>query len=412
MYQIATLSGKRRASKLPYYQVVAAAFVMVMFSNLSLYAFKSWAFPLPPSGWLVTFVICIAPLAFARKLSDTVHIHPLWAWSAFYLLISAAWVFVAQDWALGIEDLLNNVNFVLTVGISLVVFSLRGCHAAAAKAIFVSTCMGVALNIYEFFTPGAFSKTLGRSAGLFGNPNFSGSVLVLGLILAYPLVPIKFRTLFQLFVGAGVLLTLSRGSIACWGVVVILQHLMERNTRASTGSLFVGFGFLIILLQSPLWKSVQNQIWEIGRVNPALTGRLEFLGGDERTLEDSRVKLASEAWNMFLDRPLLGHGSGSATIDMGPHLILGTHNEYLTLLMQYGIMGGILFISLLAVLFYGVPREHRRLAGILVVFLCVDAFFTHNMLKQAPYAIAIGFMASLPARSSQRFSLTTNPRMN
>ena len=50
----------------------------------------------------------------------------------------------------------------------------------ARKTLVVAVLFAVALNVYELFVPMAFSNVMGRSAGLYINPNIAGEALVLG----------------------------------------------------------------------------------------------------------------------------------------------------------------------------------------------------------------------------------------
>jgi hypothetical protein len=80
----------------------------------------------------------------------------------------------------------------------------------------------------------------------------------------------------------------------------------------------------------PDWyKNVQMRMeWIFGRAN--LVGES---AGD-------RMGAAAQAWSIYWENPLLGHGLGSMDQLMGD---VGTHNMILRHMLEYGILGVLIF---------------------------------------------------------------------
>src|SRR4029078_9922083 len=80
---------------------------------------------------------------------------------------------------------LTVVSLVSMVG----VFSTRDAVRWARWSVFVAVCLALAVNGYELFNPKTFSEVMGRSAGLYMNPNQAAAALVAGLALTLGIVP-------------------------------------------------------------------------------------------------------------------------------------------------------------------------------------------------------------------------------
>src|SRR5690606_37309922 len=109
------------------------------------------------------------------------------------------------------------------------------------------------------------------------------------------------------------------------------------------------------------------------------------------TLEDQRVLLAAEGWERFLASPLTGEGVGTPMIHAGNE-IAGPHNMGLSLGIQFGFVGFLLMIGLVAAVLLS-SRDPWKIFPF-VVTLTVVAMFTHTMLQEMQYAVAIGWVCA------------------
>src|SRR5512143_1018140 len=102
-------------------------------------------------------------------------------------------------------------------------------------------------------------------------------------------------------------------------------------------------------------------------LEPEHSARLRFAKDDS-----GRGALALKAWEMFLDEPVRGHGLG-ATLTWDADA--SSHNMFLNLAGDHGILGLLLFPALGAAIIAG-NRRSAPFAGLLMV----SGLFSHNLL--------------------------------
>ena len=99
---------------------------------------------------------------------------------------------------------------------------------------------------------------------------------------------------------------------------------------------------------------------------------------------------------MFLDNPLFGNGIGST--DLWAELV-STHNMYLYLMADYGILGIILYPLLVLVTVWHSHKEVRSIALAFASFALMWGFFSHNIMSEYYSLIAFALMASMSYQS-------------
>jgi len=213
-----------------------------------------------------------------------------------------------------------------------------------------------ALVFPKYVASPAFPAFFGRGRGPLLNP--VGCGLLQGLCLCAGLCwwPNLGRWGRILLVGAllpvglwGIYSTLTR---SVWmggalGLLVLFGLTVPRNWRAASLTVALLAGFVGTMAN---WESL-------------LTYKRDKELSAELTAESARLRpyLAMVAWQMFLDRPLLGCGYGQYTMEYGPYLVDRSidmplekvrpfiqHNVFLALLTETGLVGMGLFIALLA----------------------------------------------------------------
>ena len=111
------------------------------------------------------------------------------------------------------------------------------------------------------------------------------------------------------------------------------------------------------------------------------------------SIED-RIYPAIRAWEMFLDAPITGKGVG---VTSRPSLGDGTHNMYLLLMAEQGVVGLLLYLSLIGLLTWrGWTLSHEpgdplavdvgRAMLLYAAFIAVYGFFSHSILEE-PHGI-------------------------
>ena len=205
----------------------------------------------------------------------------------------------------------------LTLGISCVLLSIIQIGGGAANAI-----------------------GQGRVTALSQDANTVGSVLSLGLLallgLAYGrnsgdgriglLAWMCFGSL-----GAGIVLTGSRGAL-----LSLIAGILGLMARRAQSTLRIKMGFVAVFTIACLaWASYTNDAarvrWERSLTKGNLAGR---------------EKILPEAWKMFTEKPLIGWGPVSHYVELGRRFdseAADTHNLYLWVLTETGLLGGIPF---------------------------------------------------------------------
>jgi O-antigen ligase len=108
---------------------------------------------------------------------------------------------------------------------------------------------------------------------------------------------------------------------------------------------------------------------------------------DARMSDDSgRVAVLIRAWEMFLEAPLLGKGIGS-TVDW--NVVISSHNTYLNLAADHGVLGLLMLPSLCYALVAG-----NRNAAPLALVLLLTGFFIHDLFSARPYLFALALFTA------------------
>ncbi|MGL5150771.1 MAG: O-antigen ligase family protein [Clostridium sp.] len=239
------------------------------------------------------------------------------------------------------------------------------------------------LGIIQYMTKiGIQVETNGfsRIESALGHPNSLGIYLV---ILFFPLIAIinnekkKFKKLFfiitAIMMASNILLCWSRNSwLAMASGLIILAILY--NWKILIGLILGGIGALLV---------------------PGIATRVMDMGS--KVFSDGRVKHWSIAIKMFLDNPITGVGNGNYTIlheqyvnQYPQYLVPGevgfpTHNSYLKVLSELGIIGFIPFMLMnctilyrMYIIFKKFTGEHR---GIIIgIITSILIFMQVNML--------------------------------
>jgi O-antigen ligase len=399
---IVVKASTKTARGLPLVKVVRAVGALLaiafLFSGFSTWAFNTGALPLPP----LVFMLVVLLLACAVLLLD-----PLGSgatrtkgWS----MASACFAMFFFLWSSASEVAVQEAQTRVLSALLLVAFSVlmaeESTGRVARRAIAVSTCLAVAINLWEITHPMTFSLVLGRSAGLYMNPNIAGAALISGMLLALPIIPARAREAFVLVVGLGVFVTLSRGALLCFGVVLVVL-LGSNQLGAKRISLMVVGG---LLLMGSLTTTVLSS-GELSYLNGGAErfvkqrlgiGTREELKSDESA--SSRSQLVSHALDLFGERPITGFGTG-ATVDWND--AESTHNIYVRHIAEYGVLGAVLMPSLLIVAW---PRANRcslpiyRYTGrAFVIFVALWGMFSHNVVDDSFVLIGLALTTALPS---------------
>lgn len=405
------------------YATSSAAIVAILFlTNWPSYQYVAAGGPIPyyyyvlPAGLIVPLLFAEPGTAvrFARE--------PLLWWFLAFVLTGLAWLLLAQDF---VEEAarqwrLRVLAFMLFYTVTVL------CSEAHLRVLgyVISACvlMACALNWvdvlhpYTFVPKGIENATDGRGAGLFINPNAAGAFIVMGTIAALPMLPGRLRTAFLVAAVFGVAATFSRGAFVLTAVTILGAIGLRLVSRAQAMLLIVGLPLMFAtvglsydyLIDASDNRQMQDIVERLGWFQ----GMREYDNAVE-----GRIHGAATAWQMFLENPATGGGTGATSL-----AIEGPHNMYLLFMAEHGVLGFFLYASLVGILIRrgwrtaknaATPHD-RDLCSVLLllgVFLAIYGFFSHNVLEEPHTIFVLAFVVAAALRPAQSGDVpaTTRP---
>lgn len=211
------------------------------------------------------------------------------------------------------------------------------------------------------------------------DPNFLAALFILPtIILFYRLLherkAKKTYILFILFV-LTILATGSRGGLISVAIGCIILFLKDSSLKKKILFIFLSFIVLVTLM-----------VFEADKLDRY---SIENLNDSSNVL---RFQLWSVAWDIFMSNPIFGRGANSMLnlgIAYGAPINIMVHNTYLEILVDYGILGFIMwFTPFIMILRKSVRQKHLLVTSILVsTFFCAffisaqdSAFFWQNVI--------------------------------
>src|SRR5207237_210395 len=162
---------------------------------------------------------------------------PVAIWCFGFGWLTVAWFLQSSQSEMAWQEVRWRFMAIIEILTFLMIFREPGSTRFARQTLVVAVVFGVGLNIYEVFAPLSFSTVIGRSAGLYMNPNMAGEALVLGMILSVTVLEAQYRVPFILLTGIGILPTFSRAAILTWviavGGLILLRRLSVRHMVTS-----------------------------------------------------------------------------------------------------------------------------------------------------------------------------------
>lgn len=372
----------------------------VFFTNFGDYSQK---FGIIPLYWIVVLAGLTAPLALPAIRELRLQIPPLVIWAAAYTLITIFWYFPSVQTGESFQDLQTRILAMIVLVMALFLYAQPKDQHTARVAIGLGVLLAVGLNVYELFNPLTFSDIPGRSMGLYSNVNQSGAALMLGMIIAYDIVPQKLRMLFVALTAIGIVTTFSRAAILGWILVVLYFAFRSGMGVAQLRRVFilciVVFGFLV----SPLWSDLQHSLEERGALTLDVVQRLNFISGGADASDASsreRAAVAEYAWRLFSDRPLTGFGTGQHR--QLTEFAVSTHNVYLAQMVDHGIIGLFILPLMIAAALWGLRKEQLDLALPFAMFLSLWGLFSHNILEERYILVSVALIGAIVASNRVR----------
>lgn len=151
--------------------------------------------------------------------------------------------------------------------------------------------------------------------------------------------------LFALVPTIALLLSASRGGIVSFAVELVILALLLIVHRIRTKYMIVGGAVVLLAVLAVSWIGVQQVV-----------DRFSSYKSMDVTV-GKRASMRHDTWKIFLDHPVAGTGLGTLQMVFPPYdsfydgrVVNHSHNDYLELLAETGVLGGICWIWFLAVL--------------------------------------------------------------
>ena len=382
--------------KSQYYQILLAVTAIASFYTAIpqyLQPDRGILFLHDPKDWVMAFCVLSLPVMIKRITSSNVLKSPAVVWCFLYALLTVLWFFHSSQSESTWQEVRWRVLAMTLFVTGLIVFWHPAVTRFARRALVAAVLLGVAFNIYELFVPMSFSVALGRSAGLYENPNLSGEALVLGMILSVTVLAPRYRAPFILLAGIGIILTVSRASIGTW-IIAVIGFTLGRSVRPKDLLLSIGIGCVLVMLALLPRMDQLVTTWErTGVMNRDVLERLTWFTDPSGVSDMSaweRRKVAQQAWDKIADHPFVGGGTGS----FHDSYVL-PHNQYLALMLDHGLVGAMIVPSLILAVTWGARGESRRVAVVYGCSLMVLSFFTHAILTYEYSLILLALMAAM-----------------
>lgn len=383
-----------------YPRILAVLAAVIFFTNFDTYAYNSELLPVPPLFWIGVFAALALPYFLSSATLLTIRQAMLARWCFLYLLITCTWFLLQSSQS---EDAWQELRiralsliFLLT---ALIVLAREGAQLWARRSVMIITIAAIGVNFYELFYPQTFSSVVGRAAGLYMNPNQAGVALILGMILTLDLIPPRWRLAFALLVGTGVGVTFSRAAMTGWAIVILIMFWTKQiNLRRS---LAVGVAITVIsaVLLAWQWDNVMDKLSTSNVLNDNVMGRLAWINqpmaDDNSTVE--RTAVAAIAFEMFADNPLIGNGVGASRklLTIAGGIQISSHNQYLNLMVDHGILGCLLLPLLVLANLWQSRGDERRRAITFAAFVLFMGFFSHNLIEERFILLAYSLLAAI-----------------
>lgn len=258
----------------------------------------------------------------------------------------------------------------------------------------VAFCVIVAtiINIYHFLNPLGMGinefSIIGRASGFYVNPNEAGYAIVIGSIICYKFISVRFREFFVLFSGIGVLLTFSRAAILMYLVFFFIIYIRSSVSRPRMLFL-VSISVLVapIIIDFALYKMF-NQSLELSNV----FSRINWFASAGSSVDYSiseRLSVVIKSMNFIDESPLIGYGNG----ELSSWSVL-PHNIYLYNSLRFGVIGFFLYPLFLIVVTYRQLAEGDLNAILWVFAMAFFGLFSHNVMESYFLIFAAAYMAA------------------
>ena len=390
-----------------YHKFLVVLGVIIFYLNVPLYVYVNHGLTQieAPKTWIMVFCLLSLPVLLRQTTAWNALKSPIVVWCFGYAVLTVLSFLPSSQSELAWQEVRWRFLTIIVLFTFLMIFWEPAGTRLARRTLVAGVLFAVALNIYELFVPMTFSRVLGRSAGLFEDPNMAGEALVVGMILSVTVLPIWYRGPFLLLTGIGVFATQSRAGIVAW-LIAVAGILLVGSVRLRDLLLSASVGLLLVaLILLPQWNQLLTTWEKAGMLNANVVERLAWFTDPSGVYDRStweRKYVAQRAWDKIEEHPFIGSGTGSFH-----QAGVLPHNQYLSLMLDHGIFGAMILPLLILAATWGARGETKHIAIVFGCVIMVMSLFTHSILYREHSLILFSLMAAMAATSRDRQSQRT-----
>jgi O-antigen ligase len=173
------------------------------------------------------------------------------------------------------------------------------------------------------------------------------------------------------------ILSFGRFAIVMSFLQLIVLFVNDRVAIMKSKSVFLKIGLLLTSISVVLFGIIVLSIFSSSQKCLSSTFQLQLC---KPLREESRIGYWSQAIEAILDRPLVGWGGNTFSIishrfkTNTSQFSAYTHNEYLQLVSEYGVIGGGVFLFFIGYLAYQVMRKSRESSSTIERYFAISFF--------------------------------------
>jgi O-antigen ligase len=400
---------------LVYYQcVLAIAAVLVFFTNFDTYWEVAIAAP-SPKIWVAIFWVAATPLLLSLTTRIAYLSKTTLLWLCAYLGISLGSLLLAHDLVGGSEELKNRLFSIGCLIIFMLLFSqYELVQLWVRRTILFVTPINIAANLYGLVRPEHFATIVesqsilatGRPAGFYVDSNRAGCAVILGLVFGLDLLPPKYRLPLILLSLIGIFVTFSRSAPLIFLVVLAIWFIRREisHKQISLWLTLAGIGLTLVLAFS---SGDIGDLEQSGYLNQNTMERITQFQNPlaVKGLDDSalgRVKMVEISWEKITESPLIGWGTGYGLTLAALHPEydnIKAHNMYIALMLEHGVLGGLIFPALVFATIYQVPTHQRTISLTFASLVLIWGLFSHNVLEHREFLLTFALMSSMNVKA-------------
>lgn len=321
-------------------------------------------------GYLFIAVALLQPTVAFGKLP-----RPLWYFAAylFVFLFLGIWQKLGDSPGL-MGRLSTTIQMVVLFWISYNLFR----HERIVKEAMLTLCAGcVLLSVLQVSGSAANAVAGGRVSALSQDANSLGSMLGIGLLVllgfAYGRTSQEGDIGWLAWIGsaslaAGIVLSGSRGAFVALVVGIMCLALRPGHSGLRVKIWFTTVFALLMLVVAAYQNDAVRLRWERTFSEGHMSGREDIM---------------PEAWNMFIQAPIVGWGPGNHIIELGHRFgrkPVDTHNGYLWVLTETGLAGATPYFLALWLCLRSAWRARHGPEGSLPLALLICVFLINMSL--------------------------------